>query len=62
MCRHAVTAKEDLGKAVLAVYIAEKDVLATLYHYNKMERFSFKSVCVIPVANHLKGHWFIVLH
>ena len=32
-----------------------------LYIANKMERFSFKSGCVVQVAKGLKEDWFIML-
>ena len=51
-CVTLVTAKEDQGKAVLAVCIPIKEVLRVL-HSNKTECFirSFKSGCVIRMEN-----------
>ena len=54
-----VTAKESLSKAVLAVYIAAKVVLAAFFITNKTERISFKNGCVIWMVKHLKGGWFM---
>ena len=50
-----------LGKAVLAVYIAE-NMFYQCFITNKMERITFKNGCVIGVAKDLKEDWFIVLH
>ena len=52
-----VIAKGDSGKAVLAIYIKFYPPFIT----NKMKRISFKGGCVVQVAKHLKGDWFIVL-
>ena len=51
------TATGDQSKAILAVYIAEKDVLAA-FIANKTEHVSFKSGCVVLVV---KVDWFVVL-
>ena len=45
----SVIAREEKGKAVLAVYIAAKDVSTSLFT-NKTECFSFKSRCAVWVA------------
>ena len=42
------------------IYMAAKEILAAL-HTNKTKRVSFKSECVVRMAKHLKGDWFIVL-
>ena len=55
-----VKAKEGIGKTVLSVYIAAKDVLVTLIS-NKTERVNFKSGCVVWVTKYLEGDWFLVV-
>ena len=52
-----VIAKEDSGKAVLAIYIKFYSPFIT----NRTKCVSFISGCVVLVAKHLKGDWFIVL-
>ena len=47
-------------KAVLAIYIAAKTFYPPFIAY-KTEHIRFKSGCVVLVAKHLKGDWFIVL-
>ena len=47
-------------KAALVVFTATKDKYPP-FITNKTEHISFKSGCVLQVAKHLKGGWFIVL-
>ena len=49
-----VTAKEDYGKAVLALILHQK-AFYTLYFTNKARRFSFKSGCVLRVVQRFKS-------
>ena len=58
--RAKFVASYDYVKVVLSVCVTAKGILAVL-HYNKTKCISFKSGCVIWVAKHLKGDWFIVL-
>ena len=58
---HQLQPNKTKGKAVLAIYIAEKTFYPS-FITNKMERITFKNGCVVRVAKHLKEDWFIVLH
>ena len=46
---------------MLVINIAAKCDISVLYSTNKIERFSFKTGCVIWVTERLKEEWLIVL-
>ena len=50
------------GTAILAIYIAAKDILSRPPLVTRWSALVFKSGCVVWVTKHLKGDWFMVLH
>ena len=53
--------RKTLRKGCISVYRTAKDVYLP-FITSKMKYINFKSECIVWVAMHLKGDWFIVLH